>query len=76
MFPGSVSEGSVWELVPLNTFRSNSGPRFERGFSVCMRTWAINLLVPMGVFKRHLPDIEQWSRAMALTLSRGGLVLA
>ena len=28
------------------------------------------------VFNRHLPDIEQWSRAMAPTSSRGGLVLA
>ena len=26
--------------------------------------------------KRHLPDIEQWSRAEAPTSSRGGLVLA
>ena len=26
--------------------------------------------------KRHLPDIEQWSRAVAPTSSRGGLVLA
>ena len=26
--------------------------------------------------KRHPPDIEQWSRAVAPTSSRGGLVLA
>ena len=26
--------------------------------------------------KKHLPDIEQWSRAVAPTSSRGGLVLA
>ena len=32
--------------------------------------------IPMSVFKRHLPDVEQWSRAVAPTSSRGGLVLA
>ena len=26
--------------------------------------------------KRHLPDIEQWSRKMAPMTSRGGLVMA
>jgi len=29
--------------------------------------------VPMMYSKRHLPDIEQWSRAVAATSSRGGL---
>ena len=35
-----------------------------------------NHCVPMMYSKRHLPDIEQWSRAVAPTSSRGGLVLA
>jgi len=29
-----------------------------------------------AMFKRHLPDIAQWNRAVAPTSSRGGLVLA
>jgi len=32
--------------------------------------------IPMSVFKRHSPDIEQWSRAVAPKSSRGGLILA
>ena len=31
--------------------------------------------VPMMYSKRHLPDIEQWCRAVAPTSSRGGIVL-
>ena len=29
-----------------------------------------------SIYKRYLPDLEQWSRAVAPTTSRGGLVQA